>query len=276
MGNKIEMKISSKGTFLMMLTTIVMVVLIVQLWSLGKKPESVIAFALGLIGWGIKIIVDEHFRKISRIAEQQFSETIKKSDQQFSEMVRKSDQKFSEMERKADQQFQIIEQGIQAGYGFKQIAMQKMYEITGEIWEKAIWIAGHWNILWPGNDKEEGLRADFKTQYDEYLEFMRQNSINIPSNIYNAAGQLIKGIDNYVFGREKRDDTQADPDWRNEGHREMASASKLVSSSMKDLFAVIREEFELESLPGDILNIQVPEEEPHPIEEKQQLDSSKQ
>ena len=53
-------------------------------------------------------------------------------------MVRKSDQKFSEMERKADQQFQIIEQGIQAGYGFKQIAMQKMYEITGEIWEKTI------------------------------------------------------------------------------------------------------------------------------------------
>ncbi len=194
---------------------------------MGSRAESIVVGSVGLYFWAIKFIMSEHFKKI---------------------------------DRKVVRQHQILLQGIKAGYDFKQTVMQNMYTITNELWKRSIWIAMNWNSLWPGMDGDLELRKEFDANFEEYYKFRSSNSINIPSHIFTAAGKLIEGIDTYKNGRMVKSDKSFDAETRREGHKNMSSGTRLIKSSMKDLFRAIREEFGLERLPGDVLNIPVPEE----------------
>ena len=225
--NNISKKRLSVESALMLIISVIIAIAIVILFVMGAKAESIIAGLVGLSVWVIKILVNEHFKEI---------------------------------DRKADQQHQILLQGIEAGYDFKQTVMKNMYKITNELWSRSIWIIMNWNSLWPGGDRNTESAEAFNAKYDEYNEFLKSNAINIPSNIYTAAGKLTEGINTYKHGRMLKGDKSIGEEYRSEGHREMSKGVKLIKSSGEELFRRIREEFGLERLPGEVLNIPVPDE----------------
>lgn len=226
MKNDLKLNISV-AYVLMLIILVIMGIGIGYLWVSGSIYEGIIASLVGLSFWAIKLIITEQFKKI---------------------------------DKKVDQQHQILLQGIQAGYDFKQTVMQNMYEITNELWNRSIWIAMNWNSLWPGNDGDLDLRKEFDAKFKEYYEFMSSNSINIPSQIFTAAEELVQGIGTYKMGRMRRDDKANDDETRKEGSINMSEGTRLIKSSMENLFLVIRKDFELDQLPSEVLKIPVPKE----------------
>jgi len=89
---------------------------------------------------------------------------------------------------------------------------------------------------------------------------LSSNSINIPSDIFTAAEELVQGVNAYKIGRMIKGDKSNDDETRREGHKSMSEGTNLIKSSMNNLFRVIRQEFDLDVLPREVLKIPVPEE----------------
>ena len=212
---------------ILMITSAIIIITVISFWCLDYKNESIIAGLIGLALWTFRTILNRYFQNI---------------------------------DNKVDEQKQILLQGTQTGFGFKQKVMIDMYEVTNKLWEDSIWIAMNWKALWPGYDNDKELRSAFKKKFEDYIEFLRIKSIIIPSNIYKSASKLVEGINTYEIGRMERDDKLAPGPTRKHGSEEMSNGAKLVKSSITDIFQLIRDEFGLESLPGEILKIKQPDE----------------
>lgn len=217
---------------ILIVITGVIIVCIFSLWFSGYKNASIITGLLGLAIWSFRTVLSRYF---------------------------------SSLDKKFDEQKEILLQGTQAGFGFKQTVMSDMYNKTNSLWSRSIWIAGNWNSLWPGNDTEVDQRKEFDLKYDEFITYLKIISVNIPSKIYNAASSIIEGINTYQIGRMEREDEFADDEAvRNRG-REMKKGAKMINDAMRNLFQLIRNEFGLDSLPGELIKIKQPpsEDESH-------------
>ncbi len=164
------------------------------------------------------------------------------------------------IEKKIDQQNQIILQASQAGFDFKAHVTQEMFEATKELWKQVVWLAMNRSALYPGPDKNEERRQGYLNQFKHFEQYLTENSILLPKDIYNSATQLGSAVNQYRSGRdiqtmggEARDIATS-----REGGQMMAQGDKDLVRAFNDLPEVIRKEFGLEELPGAIIKPELP------------------
>lgn len=206
-----------------------LVLIILGLWLLDYKNQSVGLAILSLIIWYIKILQERHFQKI---------------------------------DKKIDHQNQLFLQRAKGGIGFQQYVLENMYDVTNELWKQSVWIAYNWHALWPGYDSDTEKRDSFNKKLDDYKNLLQINSINIPSKIYEGCNNIIKSVYKYEIGRQQRDGEWGEPssEDRRKGGADMSEGSKMIADSISDLFKTIRKEFGMDNLPSELLDIKQPEE----------------
>lgn len=215
----------NKDIKILLIVAIPTLIISIVLIYFGLTTEGIITIILGLVVWSITTMVKRYFKRL---------------------------------DAKVDEQKQILLQGTQASYGYKQSVLIDMYNVTKVLWKKSIWIGNNWNALWPGHDDKPVFRDNFNTKLNGYKKFLKINSIIIPSEIYKKSVGIVDGINQYQLGRIEWSAREADEENRKHGSAEMSEGSKLVQSSIVNLFELIRNKFELKGLPSDILEIKQP------------------
>lgn len=208
---------------------IILLIFVIVLWFQDYKNQSINVMIIGLAIWSLKFILNHHFQRI---------------------------------DKKIDHQNQLILQKAKGGVGFQQYVLQNMYNVTLELWKQSIWIGDHWNVLFPGFEKDIKERNNFNKRFDEYRFLLKSNLINIPSEIYKGFDDLIKGINKYNHGRNLRDGAYGEPTKKHtrEAVDSMTVGSKMVEDSMINLSSTIRKEFGMDNLPGELIDIKQPKD----------------
>jgi len=206
--------------YIYLLISIPLILIIIGLWLLDYKNQSVNLTIIGLAIWFVKYLLDRHNQKIEK-------------------------------------QNQIILQRSQGGNAFKQNILEEMYNVTMELWKQSVWIGNNWDVLFPGFDKYIKERNNFNKKLDEYRFLLQSNLINIPSEIYNGFDDLIKGIDKYKHARNLKDGKHGEPTKKHitKAVHRMDEGSKMVEDSIKKLSITIRKKFCMDNLPGELLDI---------------------
>ena len=207
-----------------------LVALLIALILFGFYGESFFLSILALSIWFIKLLLERNFKNI---------------------------------DKKIDQQNQLLLTKAKGGIGFQQYILENMYNVTNSLWEESLWIAYNWNALWPGHDDDTEMRNNFFEKLENYKWNLRVKSINIPSNVYKEFSKIIEGINKYEIGRDQRYGRlggEVTPEESREGGAEMTAGSKLIAEAIAELFKCIRNEFGMDNLPSDLLDIKQPED----------------